>query len=252
MNASILQTASSVLTISPSRPWNLPGAEQAFEGGRRALRAGFHAHARTIFQALLPHEPQHPEVRLLLARTVFAQGNVSEAEGLLEGFDRRQASTPAVLVLRAECAFQRGDAKNGLSHTFRCVEAFPHDLPSRFLMARLQWLGGQESEAEVQFLSMAGPSDTGARACAWAVMCGWRQGQMLEVAELFESLRDDDAASEGLREFGHHAFDLPWIPSERVDPMARSGFADAWNDLFHRDHASTLAVPSFVGGRILV
>lgn len=252
MNQPILQTASPVFATSSPRPWCLPGAERAFEGGRRALRAGFLVHARTIFQALLPHEVDHPEVRLMLARTAFAEGEYREAQELLAGFDSRQSTTPSVLVLRAECAFAMGDAKRGLSLAFRCAEAYPNDLPSRFLMARLQWLGGQESQAEVQFLSMAGPSDTGSRACAWAVLCGWRQGQMPGVAALFESLRDDDAASEGLREFAHHAFDLPWVPSERVDPAARSVFADAWNGLFHRDHACTGPIRPMEGVGILV
>ena len=252
MNQPILHTSAPVFSTSSPRPWCLPGAERAFEGGRRALRAGFLVHARTIFQALLPHEVDHPEVRLMLARTAFAEGEYLEALELLAGFDSRQSTTPTVLVLRAECAFATGDAKRGLSLAFRCAEAYPNDLPSRFLMARLQWLGGQEFQAEVQFLSMTGPSDAGARACAWAVMCGWRQGQMPEVADLLDSLRDDDAAAEGLREFGHHAFDLPWEPSPRVDPVSRSGFADAWNGLFHRRQACSGSVRPLEGARILV
>lgn len=232
--------------------WHLPGAEAAFEGGRRALRAGFHTHAHDIFQALLPWEPGHPEVLVALSRTVMECGNPAFAEVLLEGLDSRWQRKPAIQVLRAECALRKGDTTKALSRAFTCAEWHPCDPNSRFLVARLQWLGGQESLAEVQFLGMAGDVDVGPRACAWAVFCGWRQGHFAEVSELLDNLRRDDVVCEALREFGHAALDQPWEPSDRVDPASRSASADAWNGLFHRRQACTRVSPSFSGGRILV
>lgn len=232
--------------------WHLPGAEAAFEGGRRALRAGFHTHAHDIFQALLPWEPDHPEVLLELARTELAMDRSAVAEALVQGLDHKALRSPAVQVLRAECALQRGDAVKGLSRAFACSESFPKNSHARFVMAKTQWLGGHEAHAEVQFLSLAGDPQVGARACAWSVFCGWRHDQQESVADLFANLRRDDVVCEGLREFGHAALDLPWEPSDRVEPAARTRCADSWNGLFHREYASTKAVPSLAGGRILV
>ena len=235
-----------------TKAWNLPGADVAFEGGRRALRAGVYAPARAIFQALLPHEPDHPEVLIALSRTVMESGNPKLAEVLLEGLDRKSQRTSVVQVLRAECALLRGETAKGLSRAFACAEAYPSEPHSRFLTARMLWLGGQESSAEVQFLTLASAPEVGARACAWAVFCGWRQGHREEVGDLLVNLRPDDVVCEGLREFGHRALDIPWNPSDRVDPTARQSCADSWNGLYHRDYASTLAIPKFTDGRIFV
>jgi len=231
--------------------WNLPGAQIAYEGGRRALRAGFYEPARSIFGALLPHEPDHPEVGLSLARTELAAGNPVYAELTLESLDAAVRRNPTVQVLLAECALQLGEISQGLSRSFACIEAFPQHSLGRFLAARLLWLGGQEDQAEFQFLSMAADPGVGARSCAWAVFCGWRKGQRDLVSDLLANLRTDDVVCEGLREFGHRALGIPWIASDRVESLARQVCADAWNDLFHRRHASISARPAFAGGRLL-
>lgn len=235
-----------------ARDWNLPGGKAAYEGGRRALRAGFYEPARTIFGALLPHEPDRLEVGVGLARTELAAGHPAFAELVLESLGETANRQPTVQILRAECALQRGDIATGLSLAFASSESNPRHSHGRFLAARLLWLGGQESQAEVQFLSMAADPEVGARCCAWAVFCGWHQGHREEVAELFANLRIDDVVSEGLREFGHRALGEPWTPSEFVDPVAREICADTWNDYYHRQYARIRPKPSFAKGRILV
>ena len=72
------------------------------------------------------------------------------------------------------------------------------------------------------------------------------------MADLLANLRRDDVVCEGLREFGNRALEIPWEPSDRVEPQARTTCADTWNGLFHRDYASTCATPALAGGRILV
>jgi len=252
MISPIPHIASSIRLQRKPAAWHLPGGEAAFEGGHRALRAGFYQHARDIFQALLPWEPDHPEVLLELARTELAMGRSAVAEALVQGLDQKAQRSPIVQVLRAECALERGDAMKGLSRIFACSESHPTDPHTRFVMAKSQWLAGQEAHAEVQFLSLAGDPDVGARACAWAVFCAWRHDQLDAVADLFANLRRDDVVCEGLREFGHRALDLPWQASDRVEPASRTRCADTWNGLFHREYASTSTTPALAGGRILV
>lgn len=243
------------LPVSANRridPWILPGAQAAYEGGRRALRAGFFEPARSIFQALLPHEPHQPEVGVLLARTELAAGHPVFAEVVLDSLGEVVSRRPDVQALRAECALRRGDVAQGLSRSFACTESFPHDAHGRHLAARLLWLGGQESQAEVQFLSLAADPEMGPRSCAWAVFCGWRHGQAEHVFDLLAHLRTDDVVCEGLREFGQGALGVPWSPSDRVEPLARQTCADAWNDLFHRRCASIRRRPAFAMGCLLV
>lgn len=214
--------------------WNLPGAAAAFEGARRALRAGFYEPARSIFRALLPHETDHPEVGLLLVRTELAAGAPSCAEAVLEQLDETIADPLAWQVLRAECALARGQVSRALGFAFAASETDPTDPAVRYLLARLTWLGGQESQAEVQFLSLAQDAAVGPRACAWAVLCGWRQGQRDEVSPLLASLRTDDVVCEALRECGQGFLGGGWIPSDRVDPVARVVTAQAWKDRLER------------------
>lgn len=232
--------------------WNLPGAQAAYEGGRRALRAGFYEPARAIFGALLPHEPDHLEVGISLARTELASGHPVFAESIFDSLDEKAFHLPSLHALRAECALRRGDAPQALLRAFACAEAFPRNPHARYLVARLSWLGGQEAQAEVQFLSLAADSEVGARSCAWAVFCGWRQGHHDEVSALLANLRTDDVVCEGLREFRHLAFGEPWEPTDRVEPAARATCANAWSDLFHRQHASIRSRPAFASGCLLV
>lgn len=231
--------------LHTAAPWNLPGAQAAYEGGRRALRAGFYEPARAIFGALLPHEPDHLDVGLSLARTELADGHPVFAASILDSLGEKASRQPSFQVLLAECALRRGDAPLALSRAFACSDAYPRNSLVRYLVARLSWLGGQEAQAEVQFLSMAADPDVGARSCAWAVFCGWRQGHRDEVSALLANLRADDVVCEGLREFGHHAFGEPWVPSDRVDAVSRAVYADAWHDLFHRQQASIRSRPAF-------
>ena len=235
-----------------SRPWNLQGAEVAFEGGRRALRAGFFEPARSIFQALQPREPEHPEVLVALACTELESGHPALAEALLEALSPADRRHPAVQVLRAECALQQGQMGKGLSRGFACVESHPQNSQGRFLSARLLWLGGQEKACEVEFLHLAGDPGVGARACAWAVLCAWRQGHQENVADLLANLRIDDVVCEGLREFASIALDIPWQTSLLVEPGARSACADTWNRLFHRQFAAPRTLSPFGGVRVLV
>lgn len=232
-------------SLSNTATWNLPGAQAAYEGGCRALRAGFYEPARTIFGALLPHEPDHPEVGLSLARTELATGHPVFAASILDSLGEKVSRQPSVQVLLAECALRRGDAPSALSRAFACADAHPRNAQARYLAARLTWLGGQEGQAEVQFLSMAADPDVGARSCAWAVFCGWRQGHRAGVSDLLANLRADDVVCEGLREFGSHALGEPWVPSDLVEAASRAIYADAWNDLFHRQHAAIRSRPAF-------
>lgn len=240
------------VSTAPHRSWNLPGAQVAYDGGLRALRAGFHGPARSIFGVLALHEPGHPEVRVALARTELAAGDPAAAERILDSLEADLRYAPTAQVLRAECALRRGDLSRGLSLSFACSEAFPRDAHGRYLAARLLWLGGQEGPAEIQFLSLAGDPEVGSRSCAWSVFCGWRQGTPEKVSALLANLRRDDVVAEGLREFGHHALGIAWAPGDRVEASVRQACADAWSDLFHRQFAAIRARPGFARGRLLL
>ncbi len=244
--------ASPLARNADSGDWILPGAQNAYDGGRRALRAGFYGPARAIFGALLPHEPHHVEVGVALARTELAAGHPATAEVVLKSLPESALRLPTTQIILAECSVARGEVSAGLARAFSCTEANPRHSHGRYLMARLMWLGGQEAHAEVQFLSLATDPEVGARSCAWAVFCGWRQGHRDEVAELFANLRTDDVVSEGMREFAHRAFDEPWVPSELVDPRARERCADIWCDLYHRQYAAIRPNPHFAEAGILV
>jgi tetratricopeptide (TPR) repeat protein len=216
-------------------PWNLPGAEDAYAMGNRALRAGFLVSARGIFHALASREPDHPELLLALAETELAYGLPKAAEAVLDELSADLSGAPRVQVLRAECALREGRIASALKLGFESSEISPTDPKCRFLSARLFWLGGQEYEAEHAFLSLAGDPETGDRACAWAVLCGWRQNQREELSALLANLRRDDAVCEGLREFGARALGIPWEPNQLVEPAVRRARALEWEALHRRE-----------------
>ena len=218
-------------------PWVLPNGQDAFEGGRRALRAGFLDPARAIFQALSLHEVFHPEVWLSLAQTELAAGNPGLAATAMARIPTDLVQNAATLTFLADLDLVRGKAGPALSKAFLASELSPADPHPRFLMARLHWIGGEEKEAELAFLSLVGELDCGERAAAWAVFCGWRQGQVQEVAALCANLRSDDAVCEGLRQFGAQTLGTEWHPSDRVHPDSREAHAQTWTAL-HSDRQS--------------
>lgn len=218
-------------------PWILPNGLEAFEGGRRALRAGFLEPARAIFQALALHEVFHPEVWLSLAQTELAAGNPALAADAVARIPPDLLHNPAAQSLLADLDLARGKIGPALSKAFLASELSPADPHPRFLMARLNWLGGEEGEAELAFLSLVGEPDCGERAAAWAVFCGWRKGQVREVAALCANLRGDDAVCEGLRQFGSRTLGTPWTPTDRVHPDSRDAHARTWEALLSERRA---------------
>lgn len=219
-------------------PWNIPGAEEAFAMGNRALRAGFLASARQIFQTLASRETDHLEVVVALAETELALGDPAVALAVLGGLPADLSDAPRVQVLVADCALSQGRIAKALKLGFACSELSPTDPWCRFLFARLFWLGGQEYEAELAFLSLAGNPETGDRACAWAVFCGWRQGHLEEVSALLDNLRRDDVVCEGLREFGARSLGIRWEPNQLVEPSLRRSCAKEWETRFRRETPS--------------
>jgi hypothetical protein len=199
--------------------------------GLRALRAGFLDEARSIFKALIPREQAHPELILALAETELAAGDIAAFEATLDHLPSPLSATARVQVLRAEGAFKQGKTALALALGFTCAELFPRDPLTRFQSARLLWLGAQEREAEVVFLSLAGDPEVGSRACAWAVFCGWKQNLVDEVASLLDGLRRDDVVCEGLREFGARSLGIPWEPNQLVAPRSRRACAQDWEFL---------------------
>ncbi|HXP90191.1 MAG TPA: hypothetical protein VN931_04580 [Fibrobacteria bacterium] len=221
------------LSRSGSRaPWCLREGANACEMGIRALRAGFLEESRNIFKALIPREQAHPELILALAETELAAGDIHAFEAALDQLPSPCSAGPHAHVLRSEAAFRQGRTARGLALGFACAELFPTDPRSRFQSARLLWLGAQEREAEVVFLSLAGDPEIGSRARVWAVFCGWRQAHFAEVAELLGTLRRDDVVCEGLREFGARSLGIPWEPNEIVAPRIRRLCAEDWESLF--------------------
>jgi len=212
-------------------PWCLKEGANACEMGIRALRAGFLDEARNIFKALIPREPRHPELILALAETELAAGDIPAFETALDQLPSRMAATAHVLVLRADGALRQGKTARALATGFACAELHPKDPRSRFQSARLLWLGTQEREAEVVFLSLAGDPEIGSRACAWAVFCGWKQNHVEAVASLLDSLRRDDVVCEGLREFGARSLGIPWEPNQLVSPRLRRTCAQDWETM---------------------
>lgn len=227
-----LQTAEHAL--AGTSPWNLPGAEEACALGNRALRAGFLVSARRIFQTLASREPEHPELLLALAETELASGDPESALAILDQLSPELEGAPRVQLLKADCALRQGRIGKALKLGFSCSELVPADPRGRFLSARLYWLGGQEYEAELAFLSLAGDLETGDRACAWAVLCGWRQGHWEDVSALLANLRRDDVVCEGLREFGARSLGIPWEPNQLVEPSVRRSCAQDWDALHRR------------------
>ena len=203
--------------------------------GRRALRAGFLVSARQIFHALASREDDHPELQLALAETAFASGDTRTAMALLDATPARFSEAPRVQVLKAECALRQGRVAKALKLGFSCSEHAPTDPRCRFLSARLFWLGGQEYEAELAFLSLAGDEGMGERACAWAVFCGWRQNDREGVSSLLANLRRDDVVCEGLREFGARSLGIRWEPNQLVEPSVRRTCALEWASLYRRE-----------------
>jgi hypothetical protein len=217
--------------------WILPGAEEAYEMGNRALRAGFLASAKQIFLALCSRETDHPELLLALAETELAMGNAGAALRFLEGFPAHLKAVGRIQVQMADCALRQGRIGKALRLGFSSLESSPTDPRCRFLSARLSWLGGQEYEAELDFLSLAGTPETGDRACAWAVLCGWRRGEMEDVSDLLANLRRDDVVCEGLREFGARALGVDWEPNQLVEPSVRRSSAVEWEAFYRRPAA---------------
>lgn len=233
----------------PPEVWSFPEAENAFDIGIRALRAGFLEPARAIFQALASRESMRPAILVEWARTEFVAGNFSETERLLGQLDGPASHRPAAQILRADLALGRRNAALGLSLGFRICESFPTDPWSRFFMARLSWMGGEEESAELGFLSLAGEAEVGSRACAWAVLCGWRQGQFSdEIAALHENLRRDDVVCEGLRSFGARELGLDWTPNPLVEPGLRDRCAREWAAMFQREFGTLETKTALVRG----
>jgi len=217
---------------SASAPWCLAGGASAFETGLRALRAGFLEEAKNIFRALLGREHAHPELVLALAETELASGDILAFEASLDHLPSAISRHPRVQSLRADAALRQGKIAAALTLGFECAELSPQDALSRFQIARLLWMGKEEREAEVVFLSLAGDPEIGPRACAWAVFCGWKQRHFTEVADLLGVLRRDDVVSEGLREFGARSLGIPWEPNEIVASRVRRICAEDWERLF--------------------
>lgn len=232
-------------------PWILPGAERAFEGGCRALRAGFFEPARSIFTTLLSREPDHPEVGLALVRNELASGNPVDARRWFAELGFEGVMEPSLVALKTEILLGCGQATQAIALGMSCAEWFPSDPACRYLSGRFLWHGGDASRAEEVFLSLAGDPWVGPRACAWAVFCGWRQGHYDEVSELLLSLRDDDVVCEGLREFAHRSLGLDWVESDRVEPMARTAVASAWGGLYFRELSEAAGGPPVTGARLL-
>ncbi|MBK9577476.1 MAG: hypothetical protein IPO40_10390 [Fibrobacteres bacterium] len=208
---------------SPETAWSLPGAPEAFEGGRRALRAGFLGPATSIFRALASRESRE-DVWLSLAETELALGRVAQCRVIL-------AEIPWSIqraVLEAECALTCGETIRALCLWGELSASVPQDPRVRFLEGQMMAHSGQSQEAEVVFLSLAGDPDVGARACAWAVFCAVRRGDFEGARTLLGKLRDDDAACEGLRECIATQAGLDWTPSERVEPATCRSWADRW------------------------
>ena len=195
------------------------------------MRAGFLDEARNIFKALIPREHAHPELILALAETELAAGDIPAFEAALDQLPSPCSAGAHVQVLLSEGAFRQGKTAHALALGFTCAELFPRDPRSRFQSARLLWLGAQEREAEVVFLSLAGDPEIGSRACAWAVFCGWKQNHVAEVANLLERLRRDDVVCEGLREFGARSLGIPWEPNHLVATRSRRTCAQDWEFL---------------------
>jgi len=221
--------------LAGTSPWNNAGAEDAYLMGSRALRAGFLPSARRIFEALTSMEPDHPELLLALAETELAFGDLESAQDILDGISRELSGAPRVQALKADCALRRGRLAKALKLAFSSSEHAPTDPHCRFLSARLFWLGGQEYEAELAFLSLAGTEDVGDRACAWAVFCGWRKSDGEGVSSLLSNLRRDDVVCEGLREFGARSLGIRWEPNQLVDPSVRNTCALEWEVLHRRE-----------------
>lgn len=208
---------------SSSSLWTLPGAPEAFEGGRRALRAGFLEPASRIFRALASRESRE-DVWLALAETELAKGQPAQARVIL-------AEIPWSVhraVLEAECALALEETVRALGIWGELSERSPCHPRARFLEGRMLALGGQFQEAEVVFLSLAQAPDVGARACAWAVFCAICRGDAEGAGELLGNLRDDDAVCEGLREWIATQTGMDWTPSERVEPATCRRWADRW------------------------
>ena len=136
--------------------------------------------------------------------------------------------------MKAECALRQGSVAKALKLGFSCSEHAPSDPRCRFLSARLFWLGGQEYEAELAFLSLAGDETMGDRACAWAVFCGWRKNDGEGVASLLANLRRDDVVCEGLRQFGARSLGIRWEPNQLVEASVRRACALEWEALHRR------------------
>ena len=222
-------------SLAPTAPWIFPDGANAYDTGRRALRAGFLEPARSIFGALAGWESGHPEIALSLAETEVAAGNPGKAGEWLSSVESDLRHNAAFLSMRADVELSQGRISRALPLAFLASELSPADPVPRFLMARLQWMGGQEHEAELAFLSLAGEPDVGDRAVAWAVLCGWRRGETGEVSELFASLRDDDVVCEALRQLGREGMGLEWTPSPRVEASTRDALSATWGRRLFRE-----------------
>jgi hypothetical protein len=224
-----LITRNTQSTTSAEPAWNLPGAPQAFEGGRRALRAGFLGPATSIFRALASQESRE-DVWLSLAETELALGRIAQSRVIL-------AQIPWSIqraVLEVECALGSGETIRALCLWGELSASVPSDPRVRFLEGRMMALGGQSQEAEVVFLALASDPDVGARACAWAVFCAVRRGDTDGARHLLGQLRDDDAVCEGLRECIATQAGIDWSPSERVEPATCRSWSDRWTGWWMR------------------
>ncbi|HNY30999.1 MAG TPA: hypothetical protein PKO15_08930 [Fibrobacteria bacterium] len=209
--------------VSPESTWNLPGASEAFEGGRRALRAGFLDPAIRIFRALASRETRE-DVWLALAETELARGHVAQARTIL-------AEIPSSIqrsVLEVECALAAEETIRALVVWGELSASAPRHPKVRFLEGRMMALGADFQEAEVIFLSLAADPEVGARACAWAVFCAACRGDVAGARALLANLRDDDAVCEGLREWIATQTGMEWTPSARVEPTHCRSWADRW------------------------
>lgn len=130
-------------------------AEQLMEQANGFMAQGDMAAAAGAFSAVLEHEPENAAAMAGLAQYFIAEGDLEQAQELLDQIPVGKRNDPAVAAAEAAIKLKAAAADTGpLDELRAAVDADPADFAARFELAQALIGAGQNEEAIEQLLAI--------------------------------------------------------------------------------------------------